>query len=100
MSTKIHPKRGLLVDKSVHEKSPKSVHEKSPFHNVHKKLSILKKSVHEMSLSTKCLHPSGIEIVNFVSLDSNSFFFQKKGDISHLINSRNLIAVKLNDYLL
>ena len=48
MSMKIHPKRGLLVDKSVHEKSPKGVHEKSP---------ILKKSVHEMSLSTKCLHP-------------------------------------------
>jgi hypothetical protein len=45
------------VDKSVHEKSPKSVHKKSPFDNVHEKSPILKKSVHEMSLSTKCLHP-------------------------------------------
>ena len=57
MSTKSHPKRGLLVDKSVHEMSPKSVHEKSPFDNVHEMSPILKKSVHEMSLSTKCLHP-------------------------------------------
>ena len=49
MSMKIHPKRGLLMDKSVHEKSP--------FDNIHKKSPILKKRVHEMSLSTKCLHP-------------------------------------------
>ena len=35
----------------------KSVHEKSPFENVHEKSPILKHSVHEMSLSTKCLHP-------------------------------------------
>ena len=59
MSTKIHPKRGLLVDKSVHEKTPKSVHEKSPFENVHENSPILKKSVHVMSLSTKCLHHVG-----------------------------------------
>ena len=58
-STKSHPKRGLLVDKSVHEKTPKSVHEMSPFENVHENSPILKKSVHEMSLSTKCLHPVG-----------------------------------------
>ena len=45
------------MDKSVHEMSPKSVHEKSPFDNVHEMSPILKKSVHEMSLSTKCLHP-------------------------------------------
>ena len=57
MYTKIHPKGGLLVDKGVHKKSPKIVHEKSPFDNVHEMSPILKKSVHEMSLSTKCLHP-------------------------------------------
>ena len=57
MSTKNHPKRRLLVDKSIHEKSPKSVHRKSPFNNVHEKLPILKKKcpqdfdVHEMSPS-------------------------------------------------
>jgi hypothetical protein len=45
------------LDKRVHEKSPKSVHEKSPFDNVHEKSPILNKSVHEMSLSTKSLHP-------------------------------------------
>ena len=65
MSTRIHPKnvyenspqKRLLVDTFDHEKLPKSVHEKSPFENVHEKSPILKKSVHEMSLSTKCLHP-------------------------------------------
>ena len=71
MSTKIHPK-------SVHEKSPnwvtfrgqkcprdvtKNVHGKSPSKNVHGMSPILIKSVHEMSLSTKCLHPkSGIDV--------------------------------------
>ena len=50
------------MDKSVHEKSPKSVHEKLPFDNVHEKLPISKKSVHEMSPS----HP------NFVSFLSST----------------------------
>ena len=50
MSTKIHANRGLLVDKSVHEKSP--------FDNVHEKSPIWKKKFHEMSLFMKCLQPA------------------------------------------
>ena len=48
---------------------PKSVHEKSPFDNVHEKSPILKKSVHEMSLSTKCLHPVifNLEIIRYAN---------------------------------
>ena len=45
------------MDKNVHEMSPKNVHGKSPSKNVHEMSPILIKSVHEMSLSTKCLHP-------------------------------------------
>ena len=48
------------MHKSVHEKSPKNVHEKSPFNNVHEKLPILEKSVHKMSLSTKCISSKNV----------------------------------------
>ena len=56
------------MDKSILEKSPKIVHEKSPFDNVHEKSPILKKSVHEMSLSTKCLHPTFAPVVELAKL--------------------------------
>ena len=62
------------MDKSVHEKSPKSVHEKLPFYNVHEKLPISKKSVHEMS-------PSHPYFVSFLSSTTElSVLVQGNGD--------------------
>ena len=69
------------MDKSVHEKSPKSVHEMSPFDNVHEKSPILIKSVHEMSLSTKFLHP---DFKNFIRLwkSRKSFDFESRFEMT------------------
>ena len=78
----------------VHEKSPswvtfrgqkcprdvtKNVHEMSPSKNVHEMSPNLKKSVHEMSLSTKWLHPPTLaselcdatsNMVNFITFST------------------------------
>ena len=50
MSTKIHPKRGLLMNKSVHENSPKVSTKNSPL--LSKKFALY---VHEKSATQICL---------------------------------------------
>ena len=89
MSTRIHPK-------NVHEKSPKSVHEKSTFGNVHEKSPIVKKSVHEMPLSTKCLHPLSAAYGN-ESLFSHVKFFLGVYTFTIKICQKLLLKTQVHD---
>ena len=62
MSTKLHQKRGILVDNKCPQKFVKNFHENSPYENV-----ILKNSVHKNSLSTRVLHPILMLLLFFIN---------------------------------